>query len=58
MIVRRKLNLKVGDELHGYTVTRVTEVPERGLVCYNLIHQKSGARHLHVDCNDTNNTFR
>lgn len=49
--------MKIGDELHGYKVQNITPVPERNLVTYQLIHQKTGAEHLHIDTADTNNAF-
>jgi Zn-dependent M16 (insulinase) family peptidase len=46
-----------GDKLHGYTVNRVTEVPEFDLVAVQLTHDKTSARHLHLARNDSNNVF-
>ncbi|KAK5574591.1 hypothetical protein RB653_009844 [Dictyostelium firmibasis] len=54
---RKKLNLKVGDEIHGFKVTKIKEVPERQFKTYQLEHIDTGAKYLHIDCEDTNNVF-
>lgn len=54
---RAPLELQVGSVLHGYTVEEVTPVPERNVVAYRLRHLRSGAEHLHIDCEDSNNVF-
>eukprot|EP00026_Physarum_polycephalum_P001705 Phypoly_transcript_01707.p1 GENE.Phypoly_transcript_01707~~Phypoly_transcript_01707.p1 ORF type:complete len:1041 (+),score=185.75 Phypoly_transcript_01707:70-3192(+) len=54
---REKTAYNVGDIVHGFQVKQVTPVPERNLVCFELEHQKTGAKHLHIDCDDTNNVF-
>ena len=49
--------MKEGDTLHGYTVNTVTEVPEFDLVAVQLIHNKTGAKHLHLARDDDDNAF-
>ncbi|KAH9523809.1 Presequence protease, mitochondrial [Bulinus truncatus] len=49
--------LKVGDNLHGYTVKRIDEVPDFYITAAMLSHDKTGAQHLHVARDDDNNTF-
>ena len=49
--------MTAGDNLHGYTVNSVTEVPEVDLVAVELTHQKTGAQHLHLARDDSNNAF-
>lgn len=65
---REPLNFKVGDKIHGYVVSEIKPLPERNLTAVELHHEKTGkmqatvltitgARHLHLDCEDTNNVF-
>ncbi|CAO3587944.1 unnamed protein product [Absidia cylindrospora] len=49
--------LVVGDRLHGYRVQKVQAVKELELTATLLEHEQTGAQHLHVDRNDTNNVF-
>ncbi|KAL0090894.1 peptidase M16C associated-domain-containing protein [Phycomyces blakesleeanus] len=46
-----------GDRLHGYTVKQVKRVPELELTAITLEHEKTGARHLHINREDSNNVF-
>ncbi|CAG2163811.1 unnamed protein product [Oppiella nova] len=50
-------SLKVGHNLHGYQVQAIEDVPELCLSAYLLTHVKSGAQHLHLYREDTNNLF-
>ena len=50
--------LCAGDQLHGYSVDGVQEVPEIDAVAIKLKHDRSGAQHLHIAKDDPNNTFR
>ncbi|KAM9979457.1 hypothetical protein ACTFIY_008708 [Dictyostelium cf. discoideum] len=54
---RNKLNLKIGDEIHGFKVIKIREVPERQFKTYQFEHTETGAKYLHIDCEDTNNVF-
>lgn len=49
--------LRVGEVVNGFEVGRREEVPEKNLSCFELRHLSTGARHLHVHCADSNNTF-
>ena len=49
--------MKEGDTLHNYTVKCVNEVPEFRLVVVQLVHNKTGANHLHLARDDDNNCF-
>ncbi|KAJ7385727.1 Presequence protease, mitochondrial [Desmophyllum pertusum] len=49
--------LKSGDKIHGYTVNKVVSVPELFLVSVQLTHDKTGAEHLHIARDDSNNVF-
>ncbi|KAJ3152267.1 Mitochondrial presequence protease [Geranomyces variabilis] len=49
--------LQPGTTLHGYNVLRVQEVPQFNLTAIQLKHEKTGAQHLHVAKDDSNNVF-
>ncbi|XP_042331246.1 presequence protease, mitochondrial isoform X2 [Sceloporus undulatus] len=53
----RALQYKTGDCIHGFTVNKVTTVPELFLTAVNLSHDKTGAKYLHVAREDSNNLF-
>jgi len=55
-VLEKDQSLAVGDELHGYTVEKIVPVSELSLTAVHLQH-RSGARHLHVSRQDTNNVF-
>ncbi|KAF2280939.1 uncharacterized protein EI97DRAFT_14650 [Westerdykella ornata] len=48
---------KVGEQLHGFTVKRVKQVPELELTALHLVHDKTGAEYLHIARDDSNNVF-
>ncbi|EGC29605.1 hypothetical protein DICPUDRAFT_158791 [Dictyostelium purpureum] len=48
---------KEGDIIHGFKVVRIRDVPERQFKTYRLEHIETGAKYLHIDCEDTNNVF-
>eukprot|EP01132_Coremiostelium_polycephalum_P002722 gene2722-3379_t len=54
---REITNLKEGDIVHGFQVKKVQDVPERQFKTFTLEHIKTGAKYLHVDCEDKNNVF-
>lgn len=47
----------VGDQYGGFSVSRVTEVPQLGMAAVELLHNPTNARHLHLDRDDSNNAF-
>ncbi len=49
--------LATGTQTHGFTVKRVVELPEIRCVAYELRHDRSGARLLHLHSEDTENLF-
>lgn len=49
--------MKVGDLRHGFRVERITPVPEVRATAFELAHEKSGARFLHLLCDDPENLF-
>ncbi|MFP4226963.1 MAG: insulinase family protein [Desulfobacterales bacterium] len=46
-----------GTEIAGYTVQKIAELPEIKSVYYELTHTRTGAGHIHISNNDTENTF-
>lgn len=48
---------KPGDKLHGFTLLRTKHVPELELTALHLQHDKTGAEHLHIARDDSNNVF-
>ncbi|KAF2795615.1 mitochondrial presequence protease [Melanomma pulvis-pyrius CBS 109.77] len=48
---------KVGEQLHGFTLKRVKQVPELELTALQLQHDKTGADYLHIARDDSNNVF-
>ena len=50
-------SLTSGDRVHGYVVRRVSAVSELNLQCVELEHEQTGAAHLHVHADDSNNLF-
>ena len=49
--------LAAGDELHGFQIEAVTAVPEVRATVYQARHLATGARFLHVHCDDRENLF-
>ncbi|KAI8060701.1 peptidase M16C associated-domain-containing protein [Gongronella butleri] len=52
-----KATLQPGQQLHGYRVQEVRRIPELELTAVALEHEATGAKHLHVDREDSNNVF-
>lgn len=48
---------KAGEKLHGFTLLRTKHVPELELTALHLQHDKTGAEHLHIAREDSNNVF-
>ncbi|KAB0403135.1 hypothetical protein E2I00_018027, partial [Balaenoptera physalus] len=55
---RALLRYRVGEKIHGFTVSQVTSVPELTLTAVKLSHDSTGAQHLHLAREDRNNLFR
>lgn len=47
----------IGDQYGGFTIKRLSEVPQLGMVAVDLVHDKTRARHMHLDRDDSNNVF-
>lgn len=54
---RAPLKANIGDSIHGYEVLRSKWVEERQLMVWELEHKATGAKHVHVECDDTENVF-
>ncbi|EFW99818.1 pitrilysin family metalloprotease [Grosmannia clavigera kw1407] len=49
--------MEAGGKLHGFTVLRTKHVAELELTAVQLQHDKTGAEHLHIAREDSNNVF-
>ena len=47
----------VGKSIAGYTLTRRERIEHLGCSYLELTHERTGARHIHIDCPDDNNGF-
>jgi len=50
-------SLKIGDQLQGFVVRKITPLPEVGILAYELEHLQSGAKMLHLHNEDNENLF-
>jgi Zn-dependent M16 (insulinase) family peptidase len=50
-------HMHAGKAIYGYTIKRIEMLKEIDSVFYELIHEASGARHIHISNNDQENTF-
>nr|XP_033788785.1 presequence protease, mitochondrial-like [Geotrypetes seraphini] len=53
----RALQYKVGEKIHGFTIEKVTAVPELFLTAVKLSHDNTGAKYLHLAREDSENLF-
>uniref|UniRef100_A0A8C9R8W5 Presequence protease, mitochondrial n=1 Tax=Scleropages formosus TaxID=113540 RepID=A0A8C9R8W5_SCLFO len=51
------LRYREGQQVHGFTVTQVTPVSDLFLTAVKLTHDSTGAQHLHLARDDSNNLF-
>ncbi|MFZ1956887.1 MAG: insulinase family protein, partial [Desulfobacterales bacterium] len=51
------LELHLGGRCGGYIVKRVEKIPESDFFFYELEHEQTGARHIHISSDDRENTF-
>jgi len=49
--------LAAGDKLHGFQVLRVEQIPEIRITAYEIEHDKTGAKVLHLHCDDRENLY-
>ena len=50
-------DLNEGDSIHGYRILRVCSLDLINSIFYELEHEKTKARHVHISTGDTENTF-
>ena len=49
--------LAAGDNLNGFRILRVEQIPEIRLTAYEMEHEKTGAKVLHLHCDDRENLY-
>ncbi len=49
--------LAMGAPLHGFRVLRVEQIPEIRITAYEAEHEKTGAKVLHLHCDDRENLY-
>ena len=49
--------MKVGDVVHGFQVKEVEHIEFFDINAFKLEHEATGARYLHLDCQDMDNAF-
>ncbi len=49
--------LSPGGRIRGYTIEKIIPLPEIKAVFYQLHHQATGARHIHISAPDSENVF-
>ena len=54
---RTNADIQQGGQYHGYVVDRIVELPETAARFYQLRDASTGARHVHIGCDDRENTF-
>ena len=57
LIDPRNTDCNEGDSIHGYRICRVCSLEQISAIFYELEHEKTKARHVHISTNDTENTF-
>ncbi|MDM7914302.1 MAG: insulinase family protein, partial [Candidatus Eisenbacteria bacterium] len=48
---------RAGDEANGFRITRVTPIPEIRVTAYEAVHLATGAKVLHLHCDDRENWY-
>ena len=49
--------LQIGDKIGGFVLRDKQHIPSRNLTLLQFSHSATGAKHVHVDCEDKNNVF-
>lgn len=49
--------LNTADEISGFQIRRIADLKEIDSIYYELVHQATGARHVHISTADKENTF-
>ena len=51
------ITLLPGEKQHGFTIRRVEQIPEIRVTAYEMEHERTGARVLHLHCDDRENLY-
>lgn len=46
-----------GEIIHGWKLKKTQEISEFNFTSYSFTHEKTGAKFLHIDADDSNNVF-
>jgi len=57
LIDPRNPDCNKGNSIHGYRICRVCSLEQISAIFYELEHEKTKTRHVHISTNDTENTF-
>ena len=49
--------LKVGEKQHGFSVLGIEQIPDIRVTAYEIEHEKTGAKVLHLHCDDPENLY-
>lgn len=49
--------LTIEERLHGFRVLRIEQIPDIRVTAYEIEHEKTGARILHLHCDDRENLY-
>ena len=49
--------LKIGDKGHGFAVLRIEQIPDIRVTAYEMEHEKTGAKVIHLHCDDPENLY-
>lgn len=47
----------IGEKVEGYSIKKRVELKEQNSIFYELEHIATGAKHIHISCEDIENTF-
>ncbi|MBF0225843.1 MAG: insulinase family protein [Desulfobacterales bacterium] len=57
IVDKNNLNIKKGDILAGFLVKEISAIEDINSILYELEHEKTGAKYVHVSNDDVENTF-
>lgn len=50
-------DIALNENIHGYRVEKIIPLDDINAVLYRLVHEETGARHVHISRDDKENTF-
>lgn len=53
----KKENIKKGDVVHGFKVVDISNLKKQGIKYFELVHIATGAKYIHLQTEDKENTF-